>query len=226
MPLWDYMSSLVDSTASKIIGGVVLLVALVGYVRSPAHGTTYLVMILIAVVVLQAIDGTRRIGASPKLALDFDPNNAYATATISNWTPAPPPTGYFCQVLVKNESSTDAKQCWARVVKFRHQNSSGEFVDHPDFRSPRWLKWANEQDERLDVESDVPRRVDLCYGLSSQANAMIGTKVGPQGTLIQFPPGVYRALVRVKAENSERSADRWFEIDHTRGWNQIEVRPV
>ena len=156
------------------------------------------------------------------LRLSFVPPQTY----VKEWIADLPghPWGYFCHVFVSNASKDAvARGCVGRLVKLERKNGRGEFVPDVEFRSPVRLKWANEHHgATVDIEHDVPRLLDLCFGIQGVKQALIATRQGPTGSRTHLDIGSYRALVRVTADNAP-DADRWFRVKVDGTWDQIKV---
>ena len=92
------------------------------------------------------------------------------------------------------------------------------------FSAPFILKWAHEKDyDPKDIEPDLPRRLDLCYGLERKPNQLsFFTIHKPDGNLTIYPPGTYRVKVRVDSENASL-VDKYFIVNFKGGWDQITI---
>ena len=132
-------------------------------------------------------------------------------------------SGYFCHVMVRNDSRTTARKCRGRLLEISMRNPDGSTSPAPGFLAPVFLKWAHEPDfDPRDVERGRPRRLDLCFALASSPDQLrFFAPPSPSGVLI-FPRGVYTVRVRVSVDNM-RAAHGAFRVDFTRGWDQIVV---
>jgi len=157
----------------------------------------------------------------PKLVVYFDPNETYHTRVVTDQNNTP---GFFCHVMVKNEGKDIAENCRGRVIDIQIEDNSGNFIKHNMFSAPMILKWAHESDyEPRDIETDLPRRLDLCCGVQVQPNNLfIFTIHKPDGNLKVYPPGKYKIKVRVDSDNAS-TVDQHFIIDFKGGWNQISI---
>lgn len=157
----------------------------------------------------------------PKLHIYFDPNESYHTRTVVDLGGT---LGFFCHLMISNNGRQIAKKCRGRLIEVNVLDSNGIFRHHPDFVSPVVLKWAHEINFDIkDVEPDIPKRLDLCYGVQSKPGVLIFfTPKFPTGNRTDFPPGTYRVKVRVDAENAS-TVDGTFIIKYTGVWNQIQV---
>ena len=157
----------------------------------------------------------------PILDIYFDPAETYHERGVVNEGGVP---GYFCHLMVRNRGTNVAKGCRARLIRVDVFDADHAPRVHPDFVSPCVLKWAHQTDYGgREIESDLPRRLDLCY--SVQSNPTILTFFTPQaavGNRTEFSPGKYRVTVRVDAENAE-TVDGVFIVNHTGVWQETEV---
>jgi len=157
----------------------------------------------------------------PKIEVYFDPEQTYHTRIVVD---ANNVQGFFCHLMVKNEGKSTIKKCRARVIDLSVHDENGVYSRHPDFSHPFTLKWGHENDYLpKDIEIDIPRRLDLCYGLQSTPGHMFFfTEQKPDGNLTIYPCGTYRVTVRVDAENAKH-VDRSFLIKFSGEWDQINV---
>jgi len=157
----------------------------------------------------------------PKLFLYFDPSETYHVRNVVNQGNVP---GFFCHLMIKNNGKEIARNCRGRVIEVAVRDKNGNFVRHPLFSNPFVLKWAHEDDfNPIDVENDLPRRLDFCYSIQSIPNALIFfTPQKPNGNLTIYPPGTYRVKVRIDTENA-KAIDGYFNINFSGQWNQISI---
>lgn len=153
----------------------------------------------------------------PKLQVYFDAGATYQTRDVEG------AAGYFCHVMVRNPGRAPARNCRGRLFEVGVRKADGSTAPAPEFPGPTLLKWEREPDfGPRDVESDRPRRLDLCFALAAAPDQLrFPAPPSPSGVLI-FPPGVYRVRLRVTADDM-RPADAAFRVDFTRGWNRIVV---
>lgn len=80
--------------------------------------------------------------------------------------------------------------------------------------------------EPKDIEIDLPRRLDLCYVISSSPDVLsFFADKRPSGNRTDFQRGVYRVTIRVDGEGIEPSVGR-FLVKHMGDWNKVEVCSV
>ena len=129
--------------------------------------------------------------------------------------------------MVKNEGKEIARNCRGRLIGLQIEDESGNFINHDMFSAPMVLKWAHENDfESKDIEPDLPRRLDLCYGMQVQPNNLfIFTIHKPDGNLKIYPPGRYNVKIRVDSQNAS-TVDQHFMVDFKAGWNQITIEEI
>ncbi len=157
----------------------------------------------------------------PRLRVYFDleeTNHTVRLADLNN------ELGHFMHVMVSNDGAEIAKACAAQLIKLDILSDAGEFVPHPGFRSPFLLKWAHESDlGPRDIETDLPRRLDLCFGIKPRPAAFsFMTDRTPSGNQIDYPPGTYRTTVRVRGENAG-GVDAAFLVTYRGVWNEFQV---
>ena len=154
----------------------------------------------------------------PRLHVYFDAAATYQTRDIGDSGGV---LGYFCHVMVRNGGRATARNCRGRVIEVGVRRTDGSMSPAPEFPGPTFLKWAREPDfGPRDVEVGRPRQLDLCFALASAPDQLrFFAPPSPSGVVI-FPPGVYRAKVRITADQM-RAAEGVFHIDFTRGWDRI-----
>jgi hypothetical protein len=157
----------------------------------------------------------------PKLVVYYDANETYKTRGIVGQNNTP---GFFCHVMVKNDGNKIARSCRGRVINIQMEDENGNFRKHEMFSAPMILKWAHENDfNPKDIEADLPRRLDLCFGMQVQPNNLfIFTEHKPDGNLKIYPPGRYQLKVRIDSENA-KTVDRYFIVEFKGGWNKITI---
>ena len=160
----------------------------------------------------------------PILVSYYDPKETYRTRLIANQNNTP---GYFCHIMVKNDGKDVAKNCRGRIINIQVENDNGLFEKHEFFSAPMVLKWAHESDFKpKEIEPDIPRRLDLCYGMQTHPDSLIiFTDHKPDGNLKIYPPGKYRITIRIDSENA-KTTDRDFIVNFNGSWNQIEMSDV
>ena len=157
----------------------------------------------------------------PKLVVYYDANETYRTRDVIDRNNTP---GFFCHVMVKNDGKEIATNCRGRVIDIQIEDEAGNFRKHEKFSAPMVLKWAHENDfNPKDIEHDLPRRLDLCFGLQVQPDKLsIFTDSKPDGNLKVYPPGRYKIKIRIDSKNA-KTVDRYFIVDFKCGWNQITI---
>ncbi len=157
----------------------------------------------------------------PKLVVYYDANETYTTRDVLEQNNTP---GFFCHVMVKNDGKEIVKNCRGRVIDIQIEDEAGNFRKHEKFSAPMVLKWAHENDfNPKDIEHDLPRRLDLCFGLQVQPdNLFIFTEPKPDGNLKVYPPGRYKIKIRIDSKNA-KTVDLYFIVDFKGGWNQITI---
>jgi len=155
----------------------------------------------------------------PKITVYYDSNETYITTSIADQNDT---SGYFCHVMVENTGKEIAKNCRARVIEIQVEDKAGLFKKHKSFLAPMTLKWAHELDfNPKDIENDIPRRLDLCFGMEAQPDDLfIFTEHNHDGNLKIYPPGRYKLKIRIDSNNA-KNVDKYFIVDFKGGWNQI-----
>lgn len=157
----------------------------------------------------------------PKLCVYYDANETYRTKGIAELNNTP---GFFCHLMVKNNGKENAHNCRARVIDIQIEDENGNFRKHEKFSAPMVLKWAHEDDySPKDIETDLPRRLDLCVGMQVHPNnLLIFTELKHDGNSKIYPPGRYKFKIRVDSENA-KTIDRYFIVEFNGVWNQIQI---
>ena len=160
----------------------------------------------------------------PVLDLYFDKNETYHVAQTVNEQGA---LGFYCHLMVKNKGKSTAPKCRGRLIAVEMLDDDGHVIKHPNFNSPAVLKWAHEPDfAPKDIEPDLPRRLDLCYVISSRPQTLsFFTEKRPLGNRTDFDRGVYRVTVRIDGDNL-RPNDGQFLVKHMGDWNSVEVQTL
>jgi len=175
--------------------------------------------------VLPLVPKIRQYLRRPQLRVYFDAAQTYHIRAVVD---AGGVAGYFCHLMVANDGREVAHGCQGRLLEVHQRNDDGSSVPAVNFVAPVILKWAHEPDwgvRDIDPRPLPPRRLDLGYAVESQPNVLrFFAPPMPLGVQTTFPPGVYLARVRVDSANA-RSAEGWFRVDFTHGWNQIVVAP-
>ncbi len=157
----------------------------------------------------------------PKLVVYYDANETYHLRGIAELNNV---QGFFCHLMVKNDGKEIAKNCRARLIDVQIEGKNGNFTKHKMFSAPMILKWAHEKDfNPKNIENDIPRRLDICYGIQTQNNSLfIFTEHNSDGNLKIYPPGKYKFKVRIDSENA-KTVDGCFAVEFQGVWNQIRV---
>lgn len=162
----------------------------------------------------------------PTLKVYLNPAEAYLKRSVEGENTQ----GLFCHLMVSNEGKglEKAKNCKAQVIEISVPSLAGSgFTPHPMFLNPFVLKWAHESDyDPKDIEKDLPKRLDLCYGLQSKpCSLFFFTPQMPNGNLKVFPPGLYHVKVRVDADNA-KAIDKIVQVNFKGEWDQITLSEV
>ena len=165
-----------------------------------------------------------RFWGRPALEVYYDKNETYHTRKTVDREDA---HGFYCHVMVRNKGKSTARMCQGRLIAVEVVGDKGQVTRHPDFVNPTVLKWAHEPDyEPKDIKIDLPRRLDLCYVISSSPDVLsFFADKRPSGNRTNFQRGVYRVTIRVDGEGIEPSVGR-FLVKHMGDWNKVEVCSV
>jgi hypothetical protein len=154
----------------------------------------------------------------------FDPDETFHTRKLVDLNME---LGHFVHVMVENSGAEVARGCSGQLIRIERMVEGRDFERHPGFVNPVVLKWAHESDlGPRDIDPDIPRRLDLCVAIQPDPQYFsLMTDRTPSGNQIDFPPGTYRATVRVRAENAA-SEDGTFQIVYEGIWNEFAVVQV
>ena len=156
----------------------------------------------------------------PKFKIYFDPSKSYRTVPMADNDYQP---GFFCHLMVENTGKEIAEGCRGRVIDIQQQQSDGTFQRHTGFVNPFFLKWSHEDYEQKAIEHDIPRKIDLCYGVSTIQDVLFFfTPNVPDGNQVTYPPGTYKVTVRVTSENTKQT-DGTFLVNYPGQWNGITI---
>lgn len=155
-----------------------------------------------------------------KLKIYYDKDETYHNLPIMNINPIK--NGIFLHVMVKNENNNLAKNCYGELIEVQ-EHQSGNYSKIKTFTAPVILKWAHEDiGKKLDVDKDIPRRLDICHTIDGFDYFLFMTQGGPTGIQTHFPKGKYKIKVRVKGDNTDFSYGE-FLIDFDGNWNNIKL---
>lgn len=155
-----------------------------------------------------------------KLELYYDKDETYYNVPIVNISPVK--NGLFLHVMVKNKSEILAKNCYGELVEVQEYQKS-KYSKVKTFTAPVVLKWAHEDfGKKLDVDKDIPRRLDICHTIDGFDYFLFMTERGPRGIQTQFPKGEYKIKVRVKGDNTDFSYGEYL-IDFDGNWKNIRI---
>ena len=155
-----------------------------------------------------------------KLKIYYDKDETYHNLPIVNIKPIK--NGLFLHVMVKNENKILAKNCYGELTEvLEYQN--GKYSKAKTFSAPVVLKWAHEDwGKKLDIDKDVPRRLDICHTVDGFDYFSFMTQGGPRGIQTQFSKGKYKIKVRVKGDNTDFSYGEYL-LDFDRNWKNIRI---
>lgn len=166
------------------------------------------------------IDKQAEKGQKAVLKMYYDKKETYHNVPIANITPVK--NGLFLHTMVKNEKNILGKNCYGELVEVQEYRN-GVFSKVPTFTAPVILKWAHEDfGKKLDIDKDVPRRLDVCHTIDGFDYFLFMTAGGPRGIQTQFPKGKYKIKVRVKGDNTDFSYGEYL-IDFDGTWNKIKI---
>jgi hypothetical protein len=157
----------------------------------------------------------------PKLEIYYDKNETYHKVKDLSFNRI---TGNFAHVMVKNKGRRTAANCIAELRSIEIQNN-GTYQHIPEYRKIMRLKWAHEIDFMpKDIETDIPRRLDVCYVHQGYDIIHFFTEKYATGNQTDFQPGKYRISIKVKCDNA-KSVDKVFIITYQRGnFDSLEIR--
>jgi len=157
------------------------------------------------------------------LKIYYDKNETYHRVPIANISPIR--NGLFLHVMVRNEEERIAKDCYGELIEVQEKRD-GTYSKVPTFTAPVILKWAHEDiDKKIDIDNEIPRRLDICHTIEGYDNLIFMTSGGPRGIQTQFPKGKYKIKVRVRGENTEFSYGE-FLIDFDGNWRNIKINTL
>lgn len=155
-----------------------------------------------------------------KLKIYYDKKETYHNLPILNINPVK--NGMFLHVMVKNERKLLAKNCYAELIDV-HEFKDEKYFKVKTFTAPVILKWAHEDfNKKLDIDNDIPRRLDICHIIDDFNYFLFMTSGGPRGIQTKFLSGKYKIKVRVKGDNTDFSYGE-FSIDFDGNWKNIKI---
>ena len=156
----------------------------------------------------------------PKLKIYFDKNETYHNLPIVNI--APVKNGIFVHAMVKNLTKTLAQNCYGELIEVQEYKNE-RYSKVREFTAPVILKWAHEDiGKKLNIDNDVPRRLDICHTIDGFDHFLFMTQGGPTGVKTNFPKGEYKIKIRVKGDNTDFSYGE-FLINFDGNWNNIKL---
>jgi hypothetical protein len=98
-----------------------------------------------------------------------------------------------------------ATACSGHLLRVEWQDADGVFQEIAHFDNAQLLDWHNMGSAPVDIESDIPRHINLVCTESRSGGRIILCVAShePRGVPTVLDPGRYRLTVRVKGENTE-----------------------
>lgn len=139
----------------------------------------------------------------PKLFVRFERNQTYQ----ESFDQSVGQFGMFLHLMVRNEGKTNADKCEALVLEINEQDDKGNFSPCVGYKGPVKLHWAHQPLDcfEIDVDTDFPRRLDVCYVHKNDSNLHLFCERFPRGEQIDFTPGTYEFKIRVSAKNAKNT---------------------
>ncbi|MBI5356427.1 hypothetical protein HZB78_02340 [Candidatus Collierbacteria bacterium] len=128
----------------------------------------------------------------PQLEVYYDPRETYYKARDLGFNAV---LGLFCHVMVRNKGKNTAVGCVGELKSIKLLKND-VFQNVSEYRNIMRLKWAHEKDfSSKDIDTDTPRRLDVCYVHKGFDILHFFTEKYPSGNQTDFPPGEYKIRV-------------------------------
>lgn len=168
--------------------------------------------------------------ARPELRVSADPLRLFDKRRLAGF-------GLAClpQLKIENVGGAPACDVDGAITEWKYRGRDALFRDHPNFGMPRPL---GEREGTVEIKPGESARFDLAFALDQgdddDPNILHlfidkgGDRGGLRGLLENvhpsFPAGVYRAKVRITADDAEPVEDH-FELD-LEAWDRMRLYPV
>lgn len=159
----------------------------------------------------------------PRLEIYYDPAQTYHKARDLSFGGV---LGNFAHVMVRNSGRNVAKNCVGelRTIQLFRNN---KFQNISEYRNIMTLKWAHERGlYPVDLETDPPRRLDVCYVYQGYDILHFFTEKYPSGNQTDFPPGEYKIKIRIKSDNAQ-TVEKEFIVEYDTGqFDSLRIKNV
>jgi hypothetical protein len=159
----------------------------------------------------------------PQLEIYYDPNETYHKARDMSFNGV---IGKFAHVMVRNNGKNTAKNSVGELRSIEVMENN-KFQNAQGYRNIMRLKWAHEKDfSPKDIETDVPRRLDVCYVHQGYDTLHFFTEKYPSGNQTDFPPGEYKIKIRIKGDNAG-DVEKEFIVKYAAGkFDSLEIKNI
>lgn len=124
--------------------------------------------------------------------------------------------GLFCHVMVRNKGRGTALNCIGELRSIK-VFTNGDFQKLAGYKNIMQLKWAHEKDfSPKDIDTDMPRRLDVCYVHQGFDDVHFFTEKYPSGNQTDVSPGKYLIKIRIKSNNA-KNVESYFIVSYKAG---------